>query len=165
MFTIAASLSICAGLLGCDQGPKASAPAPVAAAPSCNCQQQAQAAPPAPVAQAPRPHRHHHRHQHGMTYETSWQGSPSSVPSSESQASDSASEAHESMDEQGSGAYPPPPPPSAGSDVWVDGYGRGHTASGPVETDGNPAVLSAEDAHRRSDPWRGYNSRCRNAVD
>lgn len=170
IFTIVASLSVCSGLLGCDQNEKASAPAPVAvaAAPACSCQHQAQAAP-APVMEAPRPQRHHHsrRHRHDMNYEASWQGSTTSVSSySAARESEYASEGHESLDEQGSAVYPPPPP-GAGSGVWVDGHGRSHYASEAVaaEGDDNPAALSAEDARRRSDPWRGYNSKCRNAVD
>jgi len=164
MLTI--GLAVC--LFGCDQSPRATAPAPVAAAtaPSCNCQQLAQAAP-APVAETPRPHRHRHHHRHSMIYEASWQEGASSVSSyPESHESEYAGESH--ADEQGSAVYPPPPPPpGAGSEVWVDGYGRGHYASGAMaaDADSNPAVLSAEDARRRSDPWRGYDARCRNATD
>jgi hypothetical protein len=168
IFTIMASLSVCSGLLGCDQNEKASAPAPVvvAAAPACSCQHQAQAAP-VPVVEPPHLQRHHHyrRHQHDMAYEASWQGGATSGSSySESRESEYAGEGHESVDEQGSAAYPPPPP-DAGSGVWVDGHGRSHYASEAAETDDNPAALSAEDDRRRSDPWRGFNSKCRNAVD
>ncbi len=171
MFTIAASLTICTGLFGCDQNQKASAPAPVAAAAaqSCNCRQQTQAAP-APAVELPRAHRHrhHHRHGNGWTEEASWQGSTSLVSShSESREFEYVSEAHESDDEQGPAAYPPPPPSGTSSDVWIDGYGRSHYASADVttDTDDGPPVRATEDARRRSDPWRGYNSKCRNAVD
>jgi hypothetical protein len=168
MFTIAASLTICSCLFGCDQNQKAPAPVAAAAAPSCNCQQQTQPAPAPPVEQ-PRPGRHHHYRRHDdMADEASWQGSTTSVSSySESRESEYAGEGHKSVDAQGPAAYPPPPPSSTGPDVWVDGYGRSHYASGAVttDTDGSAAVLSAGDTRRRSDPWRGYNSKCRNAVD
>jgi hypothetical protein len=159
-------LAIC--LFGCDQSPKATAPAPVAAAPAaaCNCQHLAQTAP-APIVEAPRSHRHNHHRWHRMTYEASGQESASSVSSyPDSHEAEYAGESH-GGDAGGPAAYPPPPPPVASSEVWVDGYGRSHYAGGgtAVEADSNPAVLSAEDAHRRSDPWRGYDARCPNAVD
>jgi hypothetical protein len=163
------TIGLAIGLFGCDQSPKATAPAPVAvaAAPTCACQHQAQATP-APVAPEPRPHRHHRNHHHGMSYEASWQESTSSASSySESRVSEYAGESHESSDEPPAAPYPPPPPPDHGSGVWIDGYGRSHFSSEgtAAEADSNPALLSVEDGRRRSDPWRGYNSRCRNAVD
>ncbi len=53
------------------------------------------------------------------------------------------------------------------SGVWVDGYGRGHYAEEEAapSPDDNTEYLSNDDAGRRHDPWRGYNARCRNAVD
>ena len=75
--------------------------------------------------------------------------------------------------------YPPPPPAGASPDgpppggppmdsgVWVDGYGRGHYADGdaPPSPNDNTEYLSNEDSGRRHDPWRGFNAKCRNAVD
>jgi hypothetical protein len=118
--------------------------------------------------ETPRPHRHHHAHWHSMTHEVSWASSASSVSSySESREYEYGSVSH-SMggDEQGPAAYPPPPP-SVGSEVWVDGYGRSHYASGGMagDADRNPAPLSVEDAHQRLDPWRGYDANCPDARD
>jgi hypothetical protein len=163
MLTVAAGLVLGAGLFGCDENPNSSASAPVVAAaksPACTCQAKAA---PATVAEAQpaRVHRHRNwRHRSGV-YEAAWDSRASSVTSYSS---------HESgyVSSDSDAAYPPPPPPSGPpAKAWIDGYGRGHHAAGAMaqEADSNPGLVSVEDSRRRFDVWRGFNSKCRNAID
>jgi len=154
MFTVTASLLICAGLLGCDrsQPVQASGPVPVAAVPACNCPQQAAAAP----VTTPRKRRHHHRawHEHESgPYSESYSSESESSPGSSSGdagESDIAAESGQSSDEaQAEGA------------VWIDGYGQSHyETSASASEDDNPGAVAAADVSHRLAPWHAYNANC-----
>ena len=209
MLTLAASLAVCAGLFGCDDGDghktSASAIGAASAAPACKCKQAAESEPVLRESSSLR-HRYHHRFRHHAHfayetgrrsyYEIGWGSSAGSMSSySESSRSYSGpSHSEYAMAEQADSMppppptegpdnmpppppapYPPPPPSGVGpagdgaadSGMWVDGYGRGHYSDGEATPSPNDSTeyLSNEDSTRRHDPWRGFNSKCRNAVD
>jgi hypothetical protein len=154
MFTVTASLLICAGLLGCDrsQPVQASGPVPVAAVPACNCPQQAAAAP----VTTPRKRRHHRRVWHGHE---SASYSESHSPASESSSGSSSSDAgeYDTTAESGQSADEA----QAEGAVWIDGYGRSHyETSASASEDDNPGAVAAADVGYRLAPWHAYNANC-----
>jgi len=126
MFTLAASLAVCAGLFGCDDsndGHKTSASVigAAAASPACKCKQAAESEPMLRESSSRRhgPHRgfRHHAHFAYETgrrsyYEIGWGSSASSMSSySESRRSYSGpSHSEYAMAEQADSMPPPPPP-------------------------------------------------------
>ncbi len=200
MFMTAASLVICTGLFGCDQGQKVASIA-ATAAPACNCRQQAQAV--APAAAPTHRHRHHHiirwhDEESAASYRTYGWDEAGAAPSSsldEDRAYDEAP-----GESQTAAPYPPPPPsyepdqydaPSgrdepgssmsddertradlheqrreaagrmpAGSEAWIDGYGRAHYETESADADINPAELTTDETDRRLAPWHAYDSDC-----
>ncbi len=154
----AASLTLCAGLLGCDDNDKGKV---VTTAQAATPQPPPRAEEPAPISEPIEHHRHHwrrHGHKH-RPYGASFSEGVSYAASS-GESAPSGDTAEESAASRVSSApYPPPPPESstgesaAQSDVWIDGYGRDHYAA---EAWANGPPITAEEAHARRDPWHGY---------
>ncbi len=126
MLTLAASLAVCAGLYGCDDGKEghktsASVIGAAAASPACKCKQAAESEPALRESASRHRYHHHFRHHEHFAYgtgrrsytEIGWGSSAGSVSSySESHRSYSGpSHSEYAMADQAD--MPPPPPPGA----------------------------------------------------
>jgi hypothetical protein len=148
MFMVVASIVLAVGLFGCnrqqqvaEQAPVAVAPPPAAAPPP--------PAPPAPVMEATR----HLRHHHGRAQRSSYESYSESESTSYRQSDESEYEGDGDVE-----TYDRSAASEVHGEVWVDGYGREHTAV--ATPDDNPGALSREDERLRRKVWRGWNSDC-----
>jgi hypothetical protein len=136
---LVAAVGIVGLVSGCDQlgiGQRAA----LAPAPPCHC--VAAAAPAEPMTRLTPPaehHRHHARSSH--SYSQGW-----ADQYAEEKSSSYTSDSREYDEEEESGA--------SHEDVWVDGYGRQHSA------DAHVTRVAAEDRDRL-DPWHAYKSKCK----
>ena len=127
MLTLAASLSICAGLFGCDDGNEghktaASVIGAASAAPACKCKQASESEPMLHESSSRHRYHRHFRHNAHFGYETGrrsyheigWGSSAGSASSySESSRSYSGSSHSEYAMAEQADSMPPPPPPEA----------------------------------------------------
>jgi hypothetical protein len=157
-----ASVLICAGLFGCDEGQKVAVPLPAqTASVPCNCQPQVN--PPMRQATAAQPfHRSWRRHRHGRFHAYGAQSEYNeNSASSYSSAEESESYETEHFEHRNYGGGE-----EAHHAVWVDGYGRSHyLAAGVAIEDAQDFKRGGHKTGNRLDPWHGYDAECNHRDD
>lgn len=151
MFMVVASIVLAVGLFGCNRQQQVAEQAPVAVMPPPPAAVPPPPPPPAPVMEAAHRIRHHRRHYAGTQSYDSYSESES-ASTSYSQSDESEYEGGGAMETYDQSAA------EAHGEVWVDGYGREHTAV--ATPDDNPGAPSREDERLRRKVWRGWNSDC-----